>query len=290
MQLCVITDEISQDLSRALDVMTEYGCTGAELRNLYGKYVVDADDEELRRAQDELRRRGMGVPCIDTPFFKCDLDGPAGAGAEAAGATHGARARALDEQIHLLQRGIDLCKRFDAPLLRVFSFWRRGPLTPDVEERIVGALAQAAEVAERGGVTLALENEHACYLGTGSETARVVEKIGSPALRMVWDPGNAFMAGEQPFPSGYEAAAAHIAHVHIKDARVGEDGKPAWAVVGEGEIDYPGQFRALRAAGYHGAVSLETHYAGPDGDKEAASRQCLAGLRRLLEAAAAAPA
>lgn len=282
MRLCVITDEISQDLGRALAVMAEYGCTDAELRNIYDKYIVDADEELLQRAEAELKRYGMRVPCIDTPFFKCELEG---GGGEATGATHGARDRTLDDQMHLLERSIDLCRRFDSPYIRIFSFWRRGQLTPEIEERIVSALMTPVEVAQRAGVTLLLENEGACYLGTGKETARVVEKVGSPALKMVWDPGNAFFSGERPYPAGYESAAPHIAHIHIKDARANEQGKLEWTVVGEGEIDYVGHFKALKEAGYDGALSLETHFRVPSGDLEESSRLCLAGMKRLVETA-----
>jgi sugar phosphate isomerase/epimerase len=282
MRLSVITDEISQDLGHALDVMAEYGCKDAELRNIYDKYIVDADEELLAKAEAELKRIGMAVPCIDTPLFKCELDDKK---KTVTGATHGATERTLADQMTLLQHSIDLCKRFNAPYIRIFSFWKRGPLTPEIEERIVDALVRPAEVAERAGVTLLLENEHACYLGTGAETARVVEKIGSPALKMVWDPGNAFMAGEQPFPAGYEAVKAHAVHLHIKDAKVSDDGKLSWTVVGEGEIDYTGQFRALKAAGFTGVIALETHYRAPNGDKEESSRACLAGMKRLIEAA-----
>ncbi len=287
MRLCVITDEISQDLGHALDVMAEYGCREAELRNVYDKYIVDASEEDLQKVQAELGRRGFRVSCIDTPFFKCDLPGTTTGNEAATGPTHGARERDLDAQMHLLHRAIDLCKRFDTPYLRIFSFWRRGPLTPDIEERIVALLVPAAEVAERAGITLLLENEHACYLGTGKEAARVIEKVGSPALKMIWDPGNAFMAGEQPFPAGYAEAAPHTLHVHVKDARASDDGKLSWTVVGEGEIDYASQFAALVEAGFSGAVSLETHFQAPGSDKESASRACLAGMKRLVEQAVA---
>jgi sugar phosphate isomerase/epimerase len=52
-------------------------------------------------------------------------------------------------------------------------------------------------------------------------------------------------------------------------------------VVGEGEIDYRGQVRALRESGYTGYLSLETHYTGA-GSKEASSRVCLEGLIKLV--------
>ena len=281
MRLCAITDEISQDLQSALGMMAEFGCRDVELRNAYGTYLVDADEALLARVQAEIKERGMRVACIDTPFFKCDMEGGNGA---AAGTLHGAPDRALDEQMQMLNRAIDLCKRFDSPFIRIFSFWKKGPISPEVEDRIADLMVRPAEVAHRAGVTLLLENEHACYLGTGKEAARVIEKVGSPALKMIWDPGNGFMAGEQPFPSGYQAALPHIAHIHIKDARVGDDGKLEWTVVGEGEIDYVGQFKALKESGYEGCVSLETHYRAPDGNQDAASRKCLDAMKRLIEA------
>ena len=284
MRLSVITDEISQDLGHALAVMAEYGCRDAELRNIYDKYIVDADEDLLARAHAEIKKSGMTVPCIDTPFFKCELGGGGSSvtgDTGTTGATHGAEARTLDEQMALLQRSIDLCKRFEAPYIRIFSFWKRGPLTPEIEDRIADALVRPAEIAARAGVTLLLENEHACYLGTGKETARVVEKVGSPALKMIWDAGNAFMAGEQAFPSGWEACKSHVAHIHLKDARALPDGTLEWTVMGGGEIDYAGQFAALKEAGYAGVLALETHWKGPSGNKEEASRLCLDAMRRL---------
>jgi sugar phosphate isomerase/epimerase len=279
MRLSAITDEISQDLDRALSVLSEYGCTDAELRNVWNTYIVDADESLLKRVEKSLSDAGMSVPCLDTPLYKCDLD----TSSDSSGPTHNARERTLDDQLTLLHHSIDLAKRFGAPFIRIFSFWRRGPLTPALEDRIARALTRPCELAERAGVTLLLENEHACFLGTGKETARMIERIGSPALKMLWDPGNAFMAGETPFPSGWEAARPHVAHVHVKDALAGADGSLKWTVVGEGEIDYNGQFAALKASGFEGVVALETHFKSASGDPEESSRLCLDGLKRLLE-------
>lgn len=282
MRLSVITDEISQDLRHALSVMAEYGVREAELRNVYGKYIVEADEELLAKVEQDLKNAAMTVCCLDTPLFKCDLDSADTATTGATGPKHGARDLGREEQLHLLNRSIDLAQRFGTQYIRIFSFWKRGPLTPEIEERIAEALVAPARMAERAGMTLVLENEHACYLGTGAETARVIETVGSPALKMVWDPGNAFAAGEQPFPSGYQAALPHIAHVHVKDARADDAGNVSFTVIGGGEIDYVGQFAALKDSGYSGAIALETHYKGPNGDAEAASRECLAALRKLI--------
>jgi sugar phosphate isomerase/epimerase len=280
MKLSVITDEITQDFERALDVMGEFGVRGAELRGLWGTNVADLDPAQVTKAKSALASRRLSVVCLATPVFKCDLESDEGS---VGGAMHLARARGMGEQMELLRRCASLAHAFGTDLIRIFAFWNKGRLTSDVEERIVDALGEAARVAQQEGVTLVLENEHACMVGTGAEAARVLSALDSPRIRACWDPGNSLMAGEQPFPAGYEAIRPFLAHVHVKDAFAPRDGEPArWCVVGEGDIDYRGQFQALREDGYAGWISLETHYVPPGGTPEEGSRQCLAALRRFL--------
>jgi len=278
MKLSVITDEISQDLEHAVRVMQEYGVTGAELRGLWNVNIADIDDATARRAKNLLDANGIKVSSIASPFYKCDLFEES---TEAKGPMHLATPRDLSEQIDVLHRCIDLAHFFETPIIRVFSFWKRGELTPEIEKRIIDSYAEPVKIAEQEGIILALENEHSCYLGTGAEVARVAQAVDSPHLRICWDPGNALCAGETPYPDGYEAVRDLVAHVHVKDG-VLEDGKVRFVVVGEGAIDYAGQFDALRCDGYTGWISLETH-ARIDGDAERASRLCLQALRQWME-------
>ncbi len=281
MKLSVITDEISQDFEHALDVMLEYGVRAAELRGLWGVNIGDLDAAQVKRARRALADRQIAVSCLATPIYKCELETD---DAAVAGRMHLAKPRGLNEQMDLLQRCIDLAHTFDTTLIRTFTFWRRGPLTPAIEAAIVAAYEQPARIAREGNVVLAVENEHACYIGTGEEVARVVQAIDSPSVQICWDPGNALCAGETPYPGGYAAVVADLVHVHIKDATMREDGvTPDWCVVGEGAIDYTGHFQALRRDAYAGYLSLETHYVPKDGTPEDGSRPCLAALRRFTE-------
>lgn len=279
MKLSAITDEISQDLEHALDVLGEYGAEGAELRGLWGVNIADLDDHHVARAQKALRAHGLKVSCLASPFYKCDI---ASSDAAVAGRMHLASARGYDEQMDLLKRLCDLADAFETRFIRVFSFWRRGELTEEVERHIVEAFAKPLEIAAARNVTLLLENEHACYLGTGVEIARVIKQVNHPNLAACWDPGNALAAHEVPYPVGYSAVRSHVAHVHIKDAKL-VDGEPRWCVVGEGVVDYRGQFAALKADAYEGYVSLETHYIPQGGTPEEGSRPCLAAMNRLLK-------
>ena len=121
------------------------------------------------------------------------------------------------------------------------------------------------------GVIIGLENEHACNVGTGEEARACSSTIDHPALKLVWDPANASILGETPFPDGYHQPQANrIGHVHAKDCFV-KDHKPEWGPVGEMGIDWRGQIDALRRDGYDGWISLETHWTGPNGDKFEAS-------------------
>ena len=277
MKLSVITDEISMDFEHALDVMLEYGVTGAELRSLWDTNIVDLPEDQIERAKRALDDRDMAVSCIASPLFKCDLGDAAGT---AAGRTHQALDRTLSQQMAVLERCIHAADAFETPFIRIFSFWKRGDLTDNIEMEIIGAFEEPAARAEKADVILGLENEHSCYLGTGQEIARVIRAVNSPALKAVWDPGNAFCAGELPYPDGYEAVKDYVVHVHIKDA-VWEDGKPKFMCIGDGRIDYFGQLRALIEDGYDGYLSLETHYR-PGGVPEEGSRQCLASLKEIL--------
>lgn len=280
MRITAITDEISQDLGHALSVLEEYGATSCELRNVYGVYIVDADDAILARVESDLATSGMTVDCLDTPLFKCNLD--AVGTTDAAGATHNAAERTLSDQWPLLDRCIELALQFKTPYMRIFAFWRKGDLTADRRTAIIEILAKAAGIAGASGITLLLENEHACLLGTAAETADVVRAIGSPWLKMVWDPGNAMMLGEAVLPAGYAACKDVMVHIHLKDVATGDDQSLSWACIGSGNGQYPVLFQTLAESGYTGSIALETHWKSADNDPETASRACLSVMKKLL--------
>ena len=184
----------------------------------------------------------------------------------------------FEDQPRLAGRALEIAERTGARIVRVFSYWRA--IQPEAcFDRIARALQHLAGQAALHGRTIGLENEHACNIATGAETALLLEAVAHPNLKVVWDPANAYVSGETPFPDGYRRLPVErIAHVHAKDCRV--DGhRPVWCALGEGSIDWKGQIRALADDGYRGWISLETHWAGPRGDKHEASVICGRNLR-----------
>jgi sugar phosphate isomerase/epimerase len=276
MRLCVITDEISQDLAHVLDVCEDEGVSTVELRAVGGANIVDHDDDSLEEIAALLDRRTFRVGAIASPFLKCHLSSD---GAPQ-GATHFAASASRDEQWGVLDRSFEVARLFGAPIVRSFSFWRV-PEPRDVREEVAGVISEAAQRTAAAGLTLGLENEHACNVATGAEASWVLDRTPSPALGVIWDPGNEAVMDSEPFPGGYEQVRGRVAHVHLKDADEGGN----WTKMGAGVIDYVGQFRALAEDGYEGLLSLETHYEAPDGGAERASRESLAAIRGFCEEA-----
>jgi len=276
MKLSVITDEIDSALERALQVVQEFPIEQVELRTLWGVNIAEADEGTLSRARQLLRQAGLGVCSIASPVFKTDLFG-----IRERGAMHGAAEQPLEKHFELLQHCVEIAQFFDAPLIRIFAFWRAGELTPERAGHIVQMLERALPYAERAGILLGLENEHACQVGTGAELAQVLTRIGSPWLRAVWDPGNAFVLGEAA-SAGYAAIQPWVAHIHVKDAIREPDSTVRWVIIGEGEIGYAQHLAQIAQSGYHGFISLETH-ARVDGLSQAeVSRRCLRALLGLI--------
>jgi len=281
-RIAAITDEFSPtNLDAALGEMAALGMTGAELRMVWGKNVIDLSDDEIDRARAAVEAAGMRVLSIASPVLKCVLpDGPAldpRFQQDTFAAKYG-----FEDQPALTARAFELATRAGARIIRVFSYWRTID-PPAVFDRVAAALQELAQGAAAHGLVIGIENEHACNIGTGEETARLLEAVSHPALQVIWDPANALVAGEVPFPFGYRTLpASRIVHVHAKDCRV-QDHTPTWGPIGEMDVDWRGQLAALVHDGYRGFVSLETHWKGPNGDKMEASRICGERLRRLMK-------
>ncbi|MCS6951234.1 MAG: sugar phosphate isomerase/epimerase [Bryobacteraceae bacterium] len=279
LRIAAITDEFSADLETAAEAMARIGMSGAELRVLWGKNIMDLSDEELGRARQILAARGLQVISIASPIFKCVLPDAPEVDRRFQHDVFASR-HTYEDQPRLAERAFQIAHRMGAPIVRVFSYWRTVD-PPRVFDRVVEALARLAEQAAREDVIIGLENEHACNIATAAESARALAAVRHPNLKLVWDPANAFVAGEKPFPEGYALLPKdRIVHVHAKDCRV-EDHTPEWGPLGTCAIDWKGQIAALLADGYRGAISLETHWPGPGGDKLQASIICGWNLKSL---------
>lgn len=283
-KLGIITDEIAQDLDKALDFIASYSLSYCELRELWGKNIMNLAPSDLERAKQIIEKHHLQVSEIASPIFKYNLPEMPAQPSEKRDIF---MATFTDQDTQsLLEKSFQIARLLGTRKIRVFSFWRvEDPerAYPHVREH----LAKAAALAAGNKMTLLLENEPSCNVGTGKELGRMVRDVNSPALRAMWDPANAVVLNEVPYPDGYEHVRGLFPHLHVKDAkRDPATGKTRWLPVGSGDVDFHGQFQALLRDGYQGTMSLETHYRRPDGNPLESSRESLEGLLKVLKSVA----
>jgi len=283
-KLSVITNEISEDFDHACSVAAkDFGLQWVELRTLWGKNITDLASDDLARARAILAKYNLRVTDIASPLFKVDWPGAPlshfspqrGVKADSFNATTD-----FNKQDEVLATSISLAKQFKTDKIRCFDFWRLDDVAT-YRAAIDDKLRAAADACRKQGIALILENEHECNTVTAAEIVRLLKAV--PTLGLNWDPANDVMHGElDAFPAGWALLPKdRIVHCHCKNVARDAAGKLQWSPVDIGFIDWVAQFRALKSAGYRGAVSLETHWRGPDGP-EASSRTSWAGMKKAL--------
>ena len=279
----VINDEISQDFGRTCEIASrQFGMHWIELRGMWNKNVLNLDSNEVAESRRILEKYNLRVTDIASPLFKVDWPGaPKSKFSPKHDQFHADFT--FEQQDEVLKKSLELAKTFGTDRVRCFDFWRLDDPKPH-RKAMNDKLRDSAEKAAKKGIVLVLENEGSCNTATGVEAGEVLGAVQTPALMLNWDPGNAAALGERAFPDGYATLPKdRIGHCHCKDVVKKEHGYE-WAAMGQGLIDWVGQFKALKSDGYHHAVSLETHWRGA-GSAEESTIQSWAGMKEELQKA-----
>ncbi|HEV2292318.1 MAG TPA: sugar phosphate isomerase/epimerase family protein [Tepidisphaeraceae bacterium] len=241
LKLAAFADEISPDLDEQIRVCRENGVTHFELRGVAGKNVLDFD-QPLR---DEIKRKlvdnEMGVVSIGSPIGKVAIDQP------------------WDRHFDRFKIAVELAEFFDAPLIRVFSYYPaggegEGPLDPHRDE-VVRRFQQKIEYLDDRPITLAHENEKGIFGDIGRRCQDLMQSLDSRKLRSAFDFANFVQAGEHP-RDNWPLLKPYTAHIHIKDAQL-SSGKVVPAGAGDGDVE--SILKDAYASGYRGFLSLEPH-------------------------------
>jgi L-ribulose-5-phosphate 3-epimerase len=266
MEISIITDEVSHDFETALEIISSWGIKNVEIRGINTERISHLDSFWLQQIPEIAERFGVSIVAIYPGLFKIPFyPGPIAETSKVFSWMHYQEFQARETQIkkvemhfkQLLPSSIQLARKLGAKIIVIFSFFREEQ-NKMISEDILEVLRQAAAMAEKEGITLALENEQSCWGDTAENTAKIVKLVGSPALKICWDPANAYMAGEnQPFPHGYIAVRDIAVNVHVKDARTDKNGNRAF--VSKGEIDWSGHLNALIDDKFDGYLTIETN-------------------------------
>ena len=243
MKISFITDEVTQSFDEAVRFARQNGLAGLELRSVEDTAIDMLPAETLRTWRRRLDAEGLTVCGLAGSFYKCAPEPDA-----------------VEAELAKLER---LCAAADilgCAFIRGFAFFapEEGPLPA---ETLAPYFERPVRLLEQRGKTLLLEADPSVNTSNHAALARLVEAIGSPRVRAIFDPGNCLYdpLGETPYPDGYEAIRPFFAHVHIKDA-VRAVPESYCVKVGTGQVGYPALLRRLAADGYAGWLSMETHY------------------------------
>jgi len=279
-----INDELSPDLVRGLDLACELGVKDIEIHAVGEQSIEEIDDRTVEELQQLLAERGLRVCNVSsTAFLRCHLkDSPEVIQWKGSFRT---TFGSYKDHLRYLQRALDIARTLDAPMVRVFAFWREGPTTDQVYDLAAERLQPAVDLAEKAGIPLVVENCPHTYFDWGSRAVQLVEMVNSPWLKLLWDPCTGVRSGEEDILSAYPRIIRQVAHVHAKDLRFEpENGRPhRYVPIGEGVVPWEQILSLLAKDGYEGAVVLETHHLAPDGTKETAARAMHAGLSRIAQ-------
>lgn len=277
----VFTDEISQDWEEAVKTAAEAGLKFVDIRSTWGKSCSELVKADWVKMAEIMERCGVQMGAIQSPFGKVNIE-------EEDYKTHLAFLPNLIEQAHF----------FGTNVIRIFPFWQpdhtvkavRDNLQPMLPQ-IVKQMRRATKLAEQEGVFLAFEPEHSTYSGSPSEIRTIIDAVDSPALKVAWDVSNGWMADEPIFPNGYEQVKGLVVNVHVKDRAFEpgkEQGRRLPCLLGTGLVPWPKVMLTLKADGFTGVYTIETHFHGTQTKYgwpklKAATTWYMYALRELLE-------
>lgn len=153
----------------------------------------------------------------------------------------------LEERVLKTKKALELAADLGTPVVTTHP----GAIPEDRQhptyQLMLRTIGEIAAHGERVGSFFCIE--------TGQEHPRVlrrfIEDVGSPALKVNYDPANVLRY--QAVVEGVELLAPWIVHTHAKDHNP-ETGRPT---VGQGAVPWPEYIAALQRIGYDGWFALE---------------------------------
>lgn len=159
--------------------------------------------------------------------------------------------------------------------------WRPHPdnVTQEAWQDMMDTMEQAAGLAERYELTLAIETEAANVIDTPEKARAALDALGSPRVKMVLDGANLFHAGrakpeyvEETLRHAFDLFGRDVVIAHGKDIRASEG--IDFCTTGQGILDFPLMLQLLRT---HGDCDMILHGI----EQEAQMPGALAFMRNL---------
>ncbi len=240
--ISAFADEISPEPMEQLDVLERSGVKHIELRSIHKTNVLDLTDAQVAEFKKLLDSRGFKLSAIGSPIGKVKITDP------------------FEPHLKRFQRALDLCKVFDTPNIRLFSYYppEDGANWDHYRQTVMDRMRQKVELAAKAGVCLLHENEHRIYGEAPERVVDLLRTIDHPSFRAIYDPANYVHGGHDPW-KGWQLTKEWTVHFHIKDWIHGET---TGRLTGEGHGRIAEVMADAIAMGYRGFATLEPHLLG----------------------------
>ena len=254
-------------LAKACDFAAECGYSGIEVAPFT---LAPLATDLSAQARGDLRRTiaRSGLDCVGLHWLLAKTEGFHVAHPEA-----DVRGRTIDYLGELAR----LCHDLGGRVL-VFGSPKQRSLLPGVtpeqaSDQIYEVFSRLVPVLEATDTVVALEPlspVETDVLTTAAETCRLIERIGSPHIRLHLDV-KAMASEETPIPEIIVASARHLEHFHANDVNLQGPGF--------GAVDFAPIFGALDEVRYAGWVSVEVFDYAPGPERLA--RESIAYMSRV---------
>jgi len=218
----------------------------------YVEMSIDESPERLARLdwtrgkRDELLKLSRDA---DFPIFSLCLSAhrkwPLGS------ADDSTRKRAFD----ILEKAIQLAVDLNVRIVQIMGYWvYYEPIEPDSEEKYLEGLRRGADLGEKYGVMLGIENiDGYTYVNSISKAMEYIDEIGSPWLKLYSDFAN-LAAYKLDVKNELIKGQGEYVAIHVKDSMPEEVRRIPF---GEGMVDFKEAFDTLADIGYMGPFLLE---------------------------------
>jgi sugar phosphate isomerase/epimerase len=279
-----ITDEIAYTPEDALAFAKQYNLRFVEVRNVptpkgvkgKGEYAF-LPEAELKEAAASFAANGLKVSFMNTGLLKYAW--PDSGYTPRRPESEEAKAKRLASELKRWERrkedveqAVNAAVILGCDKLRVFTGSRvADPKT--MYARIAETMKELEPIAAKKKIHLLIENEGSQNIGTSQELADIMALLPSKWIGYNWDPQNALVLKEVPWPNGYAVLPKkRMLNIQFK-------GKGIMAASPE-KLDWAAIVEALNKDGYQYQIGMETHLF--DGTLIAAAHESMETMLRIV--------
>ncbi len=236
-------DEISQELEEQLETLKKLEIKFFDLRQMWGKNVLDLTDEECKKIKERINAENIKISAIGSPIGKSTIDQPE------------------EFELKRLKRATELAEFFNCKYIRVFSFYPpEGKNIADYRDEVIRRMKGWVDwltKENKNNIILTHENESHIYGDTAERCIDLMENLYCDKLINCFDPANFINVGMKDiFNTCWLPLRKYTGYIHLKDCL---DDQKTIVPCGEGIGDVEKILVDAYQNGYDGFFALEPH-------------------------------